>query len=163
MEMAPAYAEFLQEFIDAGEEGVLFTVPAEVCDAAESIRRMQEHALGLNLPGGWVPSSAYWLVLGEGRLLGEIHIRHRLTPALEDFGGNIGYMIRPRERGKGHATRMLALALEKARSLNLSRVLVTCDSANAPSARVIQKNGGKLDSESASQAGRVTSRYWIDL
>ena len=32
------------------------------------------------------------------------------------------------------------------------------------SARVIQKNGGVLDSESYSErAGRVTQRYWIDL
>jgi len=161
-EMAVAYRGFLQEFIDAGEEGILDHMPDEIEDAAECIRRLKDHALGVNLPDGWVTCTAYWLVSGE-RLVGEIHIRHRLTPALEDYGGHIGYMVRPCERGKGHGTRMLALGLGKVRAMGLYRVLVTCAPENAASARVIRKNGGKLISESVARVGRITSRYWIDL
>ena len=163
VQMAQAYGKFLQEFIDAGEEGALFTVPAEVGDAAESIRCLQDHARGINLPEDWVSATACWLLSDQEVLLGEIHIRHRLTPALEVFGGHIGYMIRPSERGKGYGTMMLALGLEKALSLGLRRVLVTCDPANAASARVIQKNGGKLAVEPAGNGGRLTLRYWIEL
>jgi predicted acetyltransferase len=162
-EMAQAYQAFLLEFIAAGEEGILDSLPDEIEDAAECIRRLQDHARGMNLPEGWVSCSAYWLLSEREVLLGEIHIRHRLTPALEDYGGHIGYMVRPGERGKGYATRMLALALEKARAMGLRQVLLTCSPENTASARVIQKNGGGLDSESVAKVGRMTSRYWIDL
>ena len=87
-----------------------------------------------------------------------------VAEALRDFGGHVGYGVRPSERGKGYATRMLVMALDKARQLGLKRVLITCDKDNLASARVIQKNGGVLGSESYSpQGGRVTQRYWIDL
>jgi len=162
-EMGLAYRRFLQEFIDAGEEGMLLHLPDETEAPEDCVRRLLDHAAGLNLPDGWVPCSTFWLVSDEEVLLGEVRIRHRLTPALEDYGGHIGYMVRPDWRGKGHATRMLALALEKARVLKLRRVLVTCDRGNAASARVVLKNGGNLASESDAKAGRVTSRYWIEL
>ena len=59
---------------------------------------------------------------------------------------------------------MLKLALKKARALGIGRLLVTCDKDNIPSARVIQKNGGVLDSEGVDpDDGRLTQRYWIDL
>ena len=88
--------------------------------------------------------STYWLLSQEEVLLGEVRIRHRLTQALEDCGGHIGYMVRPCERGKGYATSMLAMALEKSRALGLKRVMVTYEPGNIASARVVQKNGGKL-------------------
>lgn len=46
---------------------------------------------------------------------------------LMQMGGHIGYAIRPSERRKGYAGRMLALGLQEARKLALDRVLVTCD------------------------------------
>jgi predicted acetyltransferase len=110
-----------------------------------------------------VPSSVYWLLSENGYLLGDIRIRHRLTPAWEDLGGHIDYGVRPSQRRKGYATRMLAMALEKARAMGLKRVLITCDPANVGSVRTIQRNGGKLLSESIAKNGRLTSRYWIDL
>lgn len=97
-------------------------------------------------------------------LLGVSKLRHALTPMLEDIGGHIGYNIRPSERGKGYGSLILALTLEHARALGLSRVLLTCDTDNIRSARVIVRNGGVLTSEgySSLRGGRV-SRYWIAL
>ena len=161
--MGLAYDEFLQEFVAAGEEGILHHLPEGDEDAADLIRRLINRSKGIDLPDGWVPCTAYWLMSGNGALLGEIHIRHRLTPALEDYGGHIGYMVRPTQRRKGYATKMLALALEKAGELGLARVMITCDPANIASASVIQRNGGILLDESVAGAGRLTSRYWIDL
>ena len=163
-EMGGAYRAFLQEFIAAGEEGLLHNLPEENEDPAECIRRLKEHTEGYaDEPDDWVECSAFWLLSEEQILLGEIHIRHRLSPALEDYGGHIGYMVRPSERGKGHATRMLAMALANARAMGLRRVLVTCEPGNVASARVALKNGGRLASESVARVGRLTSRYWIDL
>jgi len=43
-------------------------------------------------------------------------------------------------------------------------VLLICDADNAGSARIIERNGGVLASESySSQTQIVVSRYWIDL
>ena len=98
------------------------------------------------------------------RVLGVAKLRHMLTPTLEDIGGHIGYSIRPSERGKGYGTLILALTLDRARELGLSRVLLTCDTENIRSARVIMRNGGVLTSEGYSPLrGARVSRYWIAL
>lgn len=57
---------------------------------------------------------------------------------------------------------MLRLALEKAESMGLERVLLTCDKANAASARVIVKNGGILENEMEIE-GAIIQRYWIEM
>jgi len=162
-EMWMDYQAFLDEFIAAGEEGILYGLPDESGDLEECILRLKYHTEGLDQANGCVPCSAYWLLSEEQTLLGEIHIRHRLTPALEDYGGHIGYMVRPSRRGKGHATRMLSMGLEKARDMGLARVIITCDPENVASACVIRKNGGRLESQSIVRDGRLTCRYRIDL
>ena len=91
-----------------------------------------------------------------------IDIRHRLNEYLLQFGGNIGYSVRPSQRRKGYATEMLALALEECRKLGLDRALVTCDKSNIGSAKTIQKNGGVLENE-VLEGDRITQRYWIAL
>ena len=78
-------------------------------------------------------------------------------------GGHIGDGIRPSERGKGFATRMIALALEKCVELGLERVLMVCDQDNPASARTIVKNGGVLENEVMDEEGRWEQRYWIEL
>ena len=129
------------------------------------VRNALHYARGMRLPDGWVPAHTFWLVRDGRTILGVLNLRHRLTPFLEVEGGHIGYSIRPSERNKGYATRMLAMALEEARRLGMKRVLITCDRENVASARVIQKNGGRLENEVPScQPGRqYTQRYWINL
>lgn len=82
----------------------------------------------------------------------------------KDTFGHISYDVRPCERGKGYATEMLRLGLDKARALGLPRVELVCRKENAASARVIQKCGGVLESEFLSAtSGRIGQRYWIEL
>jgi predicted acetyltransferase len=119
---------------------------------------------GINLPPNLVPMTTYWLVKDDEIVLGESRLRHRLTPALQNEGGHIGYAIRPGQRRKGYGTCILELTLEKAREMGLDRVLVTCDTDNRASARIIEKNGGNLASYGRSpQSGVQISQYWIDL
>jgi predicted acetyltransferase len=162
LEWEREYAAFLREYVESGDKDYNISISG-ASDAAALIRQLQDHARGVGLPEGWVPASTYWLVSAEGRILGQLGLRHRLTPALEDFGGHIGYGVRPGERKKGYGVKILALTLEKARAMGLKRVLITCDPANIASARIIQTNGGWLSSESVAKNGRMTSRYWIDL
>lgn len=134
-------------------------------DFDADVRNALNRAKGIGLADGWVPAHTFWLVRNKRTILGVLQLRHSLTPFLESEGGHIGYSVRPSERGKGYASRMLAMGLDEARHLGMKRVLITCDQKNVASARVIQKNGGRLENEVPScQPGReITQRYLIEL
>jgi predicted acetyltransferase len=132
------------------------------------VHRCAEEAAGRPATLDRVPQSVFLLTRvapdGGRETLGVSKLRHYLTPTLEDIGGHIGYNIRPDERGKGYGTQILALTLPHARALGLARVLLTCDTDNIRSARVIMANGGVLTSEGLSPLrGARVSRYWIAL
>lgn len=93
---------------------------------------------------GWrVPSTRYWLYVA-GKPVGFADLRHFLTPALRQSGGNIGYAIRPTERGKGYGKKLLELLLEEARKMKLEKVLITARPINMASIGVAKANGGKI-------------------
>lgn len=105
-----------------------------------------------------VPSTLFWYVAGEF-YLGTLVIRHELNGDLPDEkGGHIGYHVVAPWRGQGHATRMLAAALDESRALGLERVLLCCAPDNEPSRRVILRNGGRRDGRRHDE-----DRFWIDL
>ena len=106
-------------------------------------------------PAGWVPCTTWWWVDGPD-YLGRIALRHQLTDRLRETGGHIGYDVRPAARRQGHATAMLRAVLPLAHGMGLNPVLVTCDTDNLPSRRVIQANGGVLEDE---RHGKL--RYWV--
>ena len=106
-------------------------------------------------PPGFVPVTEHWWVEGD-EFLGRVGIRHRLTPALLETGGHIGYDVRPSARRRGHATVMLREGLIVARRLGIERALVTCDIDNVGSRAVIERNGGVLEDE---RTGKL--RFWV--
>ena len=82
---------------------------------------------------------------------------------LINIGGNIGYIIRPSDRGKGCATIQLQLLLEKAKDLGLDRVLVTCRENNIGSKKIIEKCLGEQDESVPSKYPNIMElRYWIN-
>lgn len=97
-------------------------------------------------PMGFVPCTTLWWVEGD-EFLGRIAIRHRLNPKLRELGGHIGYDVRPSARRQGHATAMLRAALSIARQLGIEAALLTCDTTNTASRRVIELNGGVLEDQ----------------
>jgi predicted acetyltransferase len=106
-----------------------------------------------------VPMDSYFIEAG-GRILGELMIRHRLSPFLEKMGGHVGYKVRPSCRNRGVATAALRLGLLELAGLGVERALVTCNSNNGASARVIEKCSG-VRIEDALLEDRVERRYWI--
>ena len=114
------------------------------------------------MPSINVPASTYFAFIND-KIVGNIQVRHTLNEELIHCSGHVGYGIRPSERRRGYATRMLALALEKCRKLGIDRVLISCDKENIASAKTILKNGGVLENEVAEEDGSVLQRYWITL
>ena len=106
-------------------------------------------------PDGMVPCTTLWWVEGD-EYLGRLAIRHWLTPALRQVGGHIGYDVRPSARRRGHATAMLRAALPIARGLGIDQALITCDTDNIGSWKVIERNGGVLEDERDG-----IRRYWV--
>jgi len=111
---------------------------------------------------GWVTATTYFGTY-DNRIIGMIQIRHYLNEKLLKSGGHIGYGVRPSERRKGYANKMLVLALKECKKLKIDRVLITCDKNNIGSARTIQKNGGVLENEITDDDGEILQRYWIDI
>ena len=120
-------------------------------------------------PEGWVRSSTYWLVKadhspqrdidgggGSPVYLGEIRIRHELTPYLLHAAGHIGYDIAPAHRRHGYGTLMLRLALPMAAALGIEQALLVCERGNVASRRIIERNGGVLEDEREGQL-----RFWV--
>jgi predicted acetyltransferase len=164
-ELQSALIEMASEYHAAGEKRYLSITPDMDWESYTALlRRLEAEARDEDLPPGRVPQSVFWLLRDGHTLLGASRLRHRLTPLLEQDGGHITYGIRPAERGKGYGTRLLALTLEKAREIGLTRVLLTCEEDNLASLRIIEKNGGELiDQTRSSTRGKVIRRYWIDL
>lgn len=154
---------YIDAFLGTGLTHIPGLLPDELLnDPAALIGKLREYGRGENLPQGWVPSSTWFAVQGR-TLVGNINVRHRLTPFLENIGGHVGYSVHPQHRNRGHATHMLALLLAKAKEMGLQRLLITCDDANAASARVIEKNGGLLSDKIPREGGGLTRRYWVEL
>ncbi len=160
----PSYREAYAEEQASDDLEKMLKEPDIAVEYAENERK------GEGLPEGWVPATTLWLVDGD-KFIGRVNIRHWLVPHLMQFGGHIGYMIRPTERGKGYGNLQLALALDYCREhlrdvIDGGRVLVTCDDDNIRSAKVIEANGGVLENKVENfEFGRtiLTRRYWIQL
>lgn len=133
-------------------------------DIAEWLAFLKLKARKETCPEGFVPDETYMTVREkDNRLVGMINIRMELTDFLRDFGGHIGYGIRPDERGKGYAPRQLALALERCRQVGLNPVLLTCRTDNVRSRRTILRCGGQYEDTRTKPDGEQMERYWITI
>lgn len=100
----------------------------------------------------------------DNRIIGTINVRWNLPEEMKQFGGNIGYGIRPTERRKGYNKINLYLGLIEAQKLGLDKVILDCDANNLGSAKTIQALGGVLEkTEIDPYDGILTSVYWFEV
>ena len=110
------YLDFYNEWKDSGETMIPWVITKDPSNFPAMVQELLDAHNGINVPESWVPDSTYWLVTDHNRIIGAVNIRHSLTEHLFNAGGHIGYGIRPSERRKGYATKLLALSLEKRRN-----------------------------------------------
>lgn len=157
------YLDFYNEWKDSGETMIPWVISKDPSNFPAMIQELLDAHNGVNLPESWVPDSTYWLVTDENKIVGVVNIRHSLTEHLFNTGGHVGYGIRPSERRKGYATKLLELSLEKTKELNIEKVLVVCDEVNTGSEKTILHNGGLRDDDFIEEDGNIVRRYWIEL
>ena len=118
------------------------------------------------LPEGKVLATQFLTVReADNKLVGMLQVRHTLNDYLRQFGGHIGYSVRPSERRKGYATEQLRQGLLWCREeLGLDKVMITCYDTNEPSRRTILKAGGIYEGTAPEpDTGRKLERYWVAL
>lgn len=100
----------------------------------------------------------------DDRIVGAINVRWNLIESMKEFGGNIGYGIRPTERRKGYNKINLYLALIEAYKLGLEEVILDCDVNNLGSVKTLEALNGKLKKTAIDPYdGVLTSVYWFDV
>lgn len=162
MELKNSFLDALEEYKSEGRAPDKGAVnPGS--DFAKFIQSLKDESLGINMKEGRVPQTTYWITNKDG-YAGEVSIRHELNKNLFTVGGHIGFEVRPSKRGKGYGNKALELILPKARALGLEKVLLTCDSNNTASKKIIENNGGVFENEVPGGGDGATKlRYWIDL
>ena len=131
--------------------------------ALERCLNMQDKEYAKKL--GRCQSKTFLLIReNDDKIVGTINVRWNLTESMKQFGGNIGYGIRPTERRKGYNKINLYLGLIEAQKLGLDRVMLDCDVNNLGSAKTIQSLGGVLErTEVDPSNGVLTSVYWFNV
>ena len=126
-----------------GENGFTneaYGIPFE-CFVEEEIPRRLRCAQGRDLLPGRVPETYFFLWDGDTPVA-LFKVRHFLNDALQKGSGHMGYGVRRTCRGRGYATRGLALAIQKAREMVPENELyLSVDKENLASLRAQLKNG----------------------
>ena len=100
----------------------------------------------------------------DDRIVGAVNVRWNLIESMKEFGGHIGYGIRPTERRKGYNKINLYLALIEAYKLGLEEVILDCDVNNLGSIKTLEALNGKLKKTAIDPYdGVLTSVYWFDV
>ena len=111
----------------------------------ETLRGWRE---GVGVPPGWGPAETFF-IMQDDVVVGQCDVRYPITPALEQYGGHIGYHVHPQHRGRGIATFALREALDVLAAKGATEALLTCSHDNHASIRVIENCGGRRIADSS--------------
>ena len=149
IEPSPSYIASYREALKEFEGHHIFgfwKLFGPIDDEQSYVDRIQCYQHVAGSAGDTIPATVYWLVDG-GEFVGHVSVRHALIEPMTRRGGHIGYAIRPSRHRQGYGTEILRRVLPHARSLGISSALLTCDSDNLASRKIIEKNGGVFSKE----------------
>lgn len=157
--------EFKAEFFSNGEEiinGSSLYDKMEFDDWLEYVTKNRDPE---RFNPDWVQATTFFAVRkSDGKIIGVSDLRHNLdNPFLKEYGGHIGYAVRPSERNKGYASDMLFETLAYAKSLGLEKVMIGCYSDNFASIKVIERCGGILSETKPYSDGKPMRIYCVKL
>lgn len=161
LDLLPSYFNFIEEMEKAGETIWDTFIPAPSEDHAHFVKRLID-AESID-PVRSVPETTYWATKAD-IVVGRISLRHKLSEKLQEFGGHIGYEVRPSMRNLGIAKEMLRLLLETQKAKSIGKLLLTCAPSNLASIKTILANGGIFEKVLfVERVNRETIYYWIVL
>lgn len=91
VELREAYIEFFQDWQESGEDMVPWVISKDPTNYEEMLEFLFKNEDKQYIADGWVPSSTFWLVNEDRKVVGAVNIRHALTEKLFNSGGHIGY------------------------------------------------------------------------
>ncbi|MCR5755191.1 MAG: GNAT family N-acetyltransferase [Acetatifactor sp.] len=145
MDFAEEIAAYRQEMLEAESS----------FDGCFSMKRMPdikefvEYCIGWANPGRDVDvygaRGTVLLVIrkSDGKMVGCMQVHDVLNERMKKYTGHVGYSVRPSERGKGYAKKMLTQALDFLTSFGFEEIFVSCLPENEASKKTILSNGGE--------------------
>jgi len=161
-DLREAILDYKQEFFEQGETNINGSCSLAHYDNFDEWLQFVTSIETLELRDGVHASTFFSVRQTDNKIIGSIQLRHSLTSELWQHGGNIGYGIRPLERGKGFGKEQLYLVVDMARQMNIQELLITCDKANIVSCRTALSCGAVLLDENIYE-GTPQLRYIINL
>ncbi len=157
--------EFKQEFFHNNESIIHGSALFDQMNYEDWLANTVKNQSPETVSEDWVVTTTFFAVRkADKKIVGMVDIRHNLEhDFLAGFAGHIGFSVRPSERKKGYATKILALGISYAKTLNLEKVMLGCFADNLSSIRTIEKCGGVLTQVKPFHDGRTVNIYWIHL
>lgn len=160
-QLVSSYISFMEEMRLRGEKVWELSLPLPSETPEQFVARVLRYET--HPDPGLVNETTYWGVFGN-EVVGRIALRHVLNDQLKEFGGHIGYEVRPSFRRKGIAKQMLREILKTPKAQEIGRILLTCAPDNTASNKTILANGGVFEKTAyVERFQRDTNYYWIDL
>lgn len=156
--------DYIKEHQNAGETEIHGGSLLEKMEYEDWLDMTEKNTDPATVSPDWVVTSTFFVIGKEsGKLIGMAGIRHSLNDFLRNYGGHIGYGVRPSERHKGYATAILRQSLSYCRKIGLLHVMLACYSDNIGSYKTIEACGGIKEREFVHTDGKTVLVYWIDL
>lgn len=159
------YQDLYNEFILFNSDLIpdVLELSCESIEDYENILSELNHRLnGNHEDSDWYKDGHYYLVYDNNKLIGLGCIRNNLTQKGFDIWGNIAYGVRPSERKKGYATKILKELIKISKELGIECIIVCHYEENEITPKILKKVKAKYLNEIVSPySNKLVKRYQV--